>query len=180
MSRLLDIIRGLSQFKQPDIIHFIGHGATLMCNAVSKEQCSMPLLFTRNISDSASGSVTHVPELYNSKCISAMLNQSINVDGKPRLVILQACETATFARELVSKCPKLIVLSWVTRVLDAACHIFSKKFYETLFALLQRKRILMVCDIVDAFASTRIWLQKDVSVEEKGKMLKPPTDSLKI
>lgn len=162
MTKILKIIRGNLQFAQPDILHFIGHGVTTMRHAVSNELHIMPLLFTTP-SGNSSGTESRIPELYNHNCISFMLRQSINVDGKPRFLVLQACETASFARYLVSICPKLIVVAWVTQLLDAACYVFSKVFYETLFALLHKKRALRVADIVDTFASTRIWLLKDVS-----------------
>ena len=164
VEKTLKVIRGLAQFPAPDVLHFIGHGLTHMRHA-DNTMTSVPLLIS---TASAGGGSQSMAEPYNQRGLTFTLNHAIKIDNKPRLVVLQACETAAYAKFLVSVSPTLIVVAWVTKLLDSVCHIFSAKFYDTLFSILHKKRRITIADVHDAFAFTRIQLQGSVRAQQRA------------
>lgn len=134
--RLLQTIMGSMPGKSsPDILHFIGHGATLLANALTGEHiANVPLLMT-----TTGPRYERQADVYDPSAIAKALSFAVKFANKPRLIVLQACKTAAFAKKLARLEPKIIVLAWQTQVLDEGCHAFSSAFYSHLFSRLYQK-----------------------------------------
>jgi len=139
---------------RPDILHFIGHGATLLANAMTGEViASVPLLMT-----TTGPRYEKQADAYDASAIARTLSFLVRTGGGPRLIVLQACKTAEFAKRLARAMPHGIILAWQTQVLDEGCHSFSDAFYRHLFASLRRKGQVTAKDILIAFIAARFFL----------------------
>ena len=148
---LLDVITGSRAHPNPDILHFIGHGCVLVYDSFLGRPREAPLFLSRV-------GIDNMPraESFDCESIPNVLRSAIINHGRPRVIVLQTCESARFGKYLVEKIPNLIVICWITKVLDEACHVFTYLFYKSLFSEIRKSGGSCVAqDVLNAFFNAR-------------------------
>ena len=135
--KLMDLIKGQTHVPfKPDVLHFVGHGQSLVRQTMPLAPGSQQLVVAHGEVPLELEQVDvyrgrTYGQLYNPDKLIATIHDA-NRHGKCRLVTLQCCKTAALAREICTRSPDAIVVCWGTLLLDNACAQFSRDFYSHL------------------------------------------------
>jgi hypothetical protein len=150
VAKVMNVLRGMDCVEgEPDIFHFLGHGfQDLQQRDERFGTLRMPLRLGGM--DGFRGELTQ--ELYEHGPLVSVFRDVVQVQGKCRLIVLQACSVYALAERIVESCPGAIVIGWSTMVLNSACSDFSHHFYTSLFDLYRsRHKCLLAVDVFRSF-----------------------------